>query len=195
MRKKKPAVHPDMLPFAKRLRSLREGKGWTQAEFGARLGGVGTPFPPATISSWEQADKRPTVDTIMRMADLFGITVDFLLGREDTSKILVNELDALDALQGIIRIMMDENGRTGTILLNEDFVKYLVDAGRVEKARRQMGLPSDLYEVLRKSIKDSHKATLTGSNMNERPIQLFSFNLSVCLENYGHWLRTMRYSE
>lgn len=98
MKKKKSAVHPDMLPFAQRLRTLREEKGWTQAEFGAQLGGVETPLPPATISSWEQADKRPTVDTVMRMADLFGITVDFLLGRESKPKVVVNELDALDAL-------------------------------------------------------------------------------------------------
>ena len=194
MKKKKPAANPEMLPFAQRLRSLREERDWPQAEFGARLGGVESPVPPATISSWEQADKRPTVDTIMRMADLFGVTVDFLLGRENVSKVMVSELDALDALQGLIRIMMDENGRSGTIMLNEDFVQYLIVAGRVETARRKIGLADDLYEMLCKSVKDKHKSTLARSNMDERPIQLYSYNLSLHFENYGEWLRAMRYS-
>lgn len=194
MKKKKPAANPEMLPFAKRLRSLREERDWTQAEFGARLGGAESPVPPATISSWEQADKRPTVDTIMRMADIFGVTVDFLLGRDSASKVIVSEFDALDALQGLIRIIMDENGRSGTIILNEDFVQYLIAAGRVESALRKSGLADDLYEMLRKAIKEKHKDTLAGSKMNERPVQVYSYNLTAYFENYGGWLRAMRYS-
>ena len=194
MKKKKPAANPEMLPFAQRLRSLREERDWTQAEFGARLGGAESPVPPATISSWEQADKRPTVDTIMRMADIFGVTVDFLLGRDSASKVIVSEFDALDALQGLIRIIMDENGRSGTIILNEDFVQYLIAAGRVESALRKSGLADDLYEMLRKAIKEKHKDTLAGSKMNERPVQVYSYNLTAYFENYGGWLRAMRYS-
>ena len=110
-------------------------------------------------------------------------------------KIVVSELDALDALQGLIRIMMDENGRTGTIMLNEDFVQYLIDAGRVETARRKIGLANDLYEILRGAIKEKHKAILAGSNMDERPIQLYSFNLSAHFDDYREWLRAMKYSE
>jgi transcriptional regulator with XRE-family HTH domain len=195
MKKKKTATHSEMLPFAQSLRELRGEKGWTQAEFGARLGGVETPTPPATISSWEQADKRPAIDTIMQIADLFEVSVDFLLGREDASKVVVNKLDALDALQGLVRILMEENGRTGTILLNEDFVQYLIDAGRVETARRKIGLADDLYEMLCNSIKGKHKAILAGSNMDERPIQLYTFNLSVHFDDYREWLRAMKYSK
>jgi len=194
MKKKKSAAHPEMILFGQRLRNLREEKGWTQAEFGAQLGGLETPIQPSTISSWEQADKRPTVDTIIQMADLFGVTVDFLLGREKSSKIMVSELDALERLEGLIRIMMEENGRSGTLILNEDFFRYLIDDGRIETALRRTGLADDNYEMLKKSVKEKHKDFLASSNMNERPIRQYSCNMTMQLENYGEWLRVMKYS-
>ena len=194
-KKKKTATHPEMLPFAQRLRDLREERDLTQAEFGAQLGGVETPVPPATISSWEQADKRPTVDTIMQIADLFQVSVDFLLGREAASKLLVSGLDALDALQGLVRIMMAQNGRSGTILLNEDFVQYLIDAGQIEDTMRKTGLVNDHYDGLISSIKDKYKETLAGSNMDQRPILSFSLSFPTYFDSYKEWLRAMKYSK
>jgi len=191
MKAKKTATYPEMLPFAQRLRALREGKGWTQAEFGAHLGGVETPIPPATISSWEQADKRPAIDTIMQIADLFQVSVDFLLGRENTSIPITSGLDALDALQGLLRIRMDQNGRSGTILINDDFIQYLIDVGQIETTIRQTGLANEHFEELRRSIKDRYKDILAGSNMDERSIGIFVFNLTSCFDSYTEWLRMM----
>ena len=195
MIKKKTATHPEMLPFAQRLRDLREEKGWTQAEFGAQLGGVETPIPPATISSWEQADKRPTIDTIMQIADLFSVSVDILLGRENRSKVVPSELDALDALQGLMRVMMAQNGTSGTILLNDDFVQYLIDAGQIETTMRKTGLVDDHFEGLSRSIKDKYKDTLAGSNMDERPIHSFGLSFPSYFDSYKEWLRVMKYTK
>ena len=37
-----------------------------------------------TLSSWESGRKTPTVDNLIKMADLYGVTTDFLLGRNNS---------------------------------------------------------------------------------------------------------------
>lgn len=44
----------------------------------ARLLGVSQP----TLSSWEAGRKSPTLDNLEKMAELYGVTTDYLLGRE-----------------------------------------------------------------------------------------------------------------
>lgn len=46
----------------------------------AQMLGVSQP----TLSSWEAERKSPTLDNLEKMADLYGVTTDYLLGREDT---------------------------------------------------------------------------------------------------------------
>ena len=44
----------------------------------AKMLGVSQP----TLSSWEAGRKSPTIDNLAKMADLYGVTTDYLLGRE-----------------------------------------------------------------------------------------------------------------
>lgn len=37
-----------------------------------------------TLSAWEGERKSPSIDGLENMADLYGVTTDFLLGRSDT---------------------------------------------------------------------------------------------------------------
>ena len=43
----------------------------------AKMLGVSQP----TLSSWEAGRKSPTIDNLAKMADLYGVTTDYLLGR------------------------------------------------------------------------------------------------------------------
>ena len=45
----------------------------------AKLLGVSQP----TLSAWETGRKAPSVESLEKMADLYGVTTDFLLGREE----------------------------------------------------------------------------------------------------------------
>lgn len=62
--------------FARRLKTERETKGWTQS-FLANLIGVSN----GTISGYERNYREPDIETITKLADAFEVSVDFLLGK------------------------------------------------------------------------------------------------------------------
>jgi transcriptional regulator with XRE-family HTH domain len=64
-----------MLP--KRLKELRKKSGWSQQKLAERAG-----LSYNTITKIEQgAATKPTIQTIIKVADAFGISIDELLGR------------------------------------------------------------------------------------------------------------------
>lgn len=60
------------------IASERVKKGMTQAELAERLH-----VSIATVKSWEQSRYEPKSGAICKMADLFGCTTDYLLGRTE----------------------------------------------------------------------------------------------------------------
>ena len=61
------------------LRKLRKEKGLTQEKF-AKLLNVST----TTYINWEQGDFQPSIEILIKLADYFNTTIDFLVGREET---------------------------------------------------------------------------------------------------------------
>ena len=57
------------------LRSIRKSKGFSQEELAARLGVV-----RQTVSKWEKGLSVPDADILIRIAELFEVTVSELLG-------------------------------------------------------------------------------------------------------------------
>lgn len=64
--------------FGERLRDLREGRGLTQKELGQIV-----KLSPSTIGMYESGRRDPDSDTLRILAEYFGVTADFLLGRSD----------------------------------------------------------------------------------------------------------------
>ena len=64
-----------MVDFGTRLRELRTARGWTQAQLSARLG-----VTKSVVSAYETAMRYPSYDILIRIAALFGVTADYLLG-------------------------------------------------------------------------------------------------------------------
>src|SRR5438552_18824772 len=62
--------------FRTNLRALREMRGLTQAEMGARAG-----IAPASISHFETGQRVPALDSLVKLADALEVSVDTLLGR------------------------------------------------------------------------------------------------------------------
>jgi len=71
----------DPKKFAERLRELRERVGLTQEELGEKIGAKRT-----TVSSWELAYRIPELVAVYRLAEFFGVSIDYLLGRTDDSR-------------------------------------------------------------------------------------------------------------
>lgn len=60
-----------------RVRELREQHGISQEELAQRLG-VEAP----AVSKWDRNLTFPRMDKLVAMADIFGCTVDYIIGRE-----------------------------------------------------------------------------------------------------------------
>ena len=70
-----PRVETD---FSKRLVALRTERKVSQVAFGEAL-----QIPRSTISGYEAEGKEPDYQTLCKMADFFGVSCDYLLGRTD----------------------------------------------------------------------------------------------------------------
>lgn len=77
------------------LRNLRNAKNYSQQKL-ANLIGVSR----STIAMWETGASQPDNDTLSRLADFFGVSVDYLLGRENN----IAKQDPLPEYSNIFRI-------------------------------------------------------------------------------------------
>ena len=59
-----------------RLRELRKSRKLTQAEVAK-----GVNCSAATYSRYEKGSRQPSLDMVLRLADFFGVSLDYLFGR------------------------------------------------------------------------------------------------------------------
>ena len=64
--------------FEERLRQLRKRKGYTQLEMATNIG-----LTRGQIANYEQGKREPSFETLIKIADFFGVSLDYLLGRDD----------------------------------------------------------------------------------------------------------------
>lgn len=72
--------------ISERLIKLREKNNYSQS-FVARQIGV----TPALISAYEKQERKPSLDKLVALADIYHVSTDYLLGRtynDDSSKII-----------------------------------------------------------------------------------------------------------
>lgn len=68
----------DIALFAKRLQQLRKQRGWSQPELGKQTGVSGQ-----IIGRYELGLISPSIEVARRLARVFGVTVDYLIGEEE----------------------------------------------------------------------------------------------------------------
>ncbi len=69
---------PPVEIFPQRLRAARELRGWSQRGLGRRAG-----VPATSIAHFEIRTRKPSFDTLRRLAQTLQVTADFLLGIAD----------------------------------------------------------------------------------------------------------------
>ena len=81
-----------MVDFSQRLKKLRQDKHLTQAQVAARVG-----VTASMVSSYETDIRLPSFEVMVRLADMFGVTVDYLLCREDRRLLDISALSDEEA--------------------------------------------------------------------------------------------------
>jgi transcriptional regulator with XRE-family HTH domain len=65
--------------LTRRIREERQKKGWTQKHMAELIG-----VQAATFSGYERGYRIPETKTVEKLGDLYGVSVDYLLGRDET---------------------------------------------------------------------------------------------------------------
>ena len=73
-----------------RFRELRENAGLTTAELARRIG-----VSQAAASQWDTGKKFPSSETLCKLADLYGVSIDYLVGREAADPAIPVQTDTL----------------------------------------------------------------------------------------------------
>ena len=68
--------------FRERLRAARDMRGWSQGELAQKA-----EMPPSSIAHFETGSRKPSFDTLRRLANALEVTTDYLLGRVEESNL------------------------------------------------------------------------------------------------------------
>ena len=69
------------------IKKLRISQGMSQVEFASLVG-----VTKQCVSNWENDNVLPSIEMLVKIADIFNVTTDYLLGRESTVRIDVSGL-------------------------------------------------------------------------------------------------------
>ena len=125
--------------FAERLTRLRTEAGLTRAQLGEKIGVAGR-----SIINYENGERIPYGDTCARMAEVFGITADELLGVENPEL----EMEKAKAIDDMGRIFGTSSANSAQAYL--DGTNALL-AGGTLSAEDQL----DFISVMRKILVDA----------------------------------------
>ncbi len=98
------------------IQELRELHGISQTELAKQLGVV-----RSTICQYEKGNRQPDTATLLKLADFFGVSVDYLLGRNEAPSVQMkpaaeSELTATE--QELLSIYRSVNPALQELILN-----------------------------------------------------------------------------
>lgn len=98
-----------------KIRELRKEKCWTQAELAKKLD-----MHPVNMTKLEQGKNMPSADTLIRLSDIFNVSIDYLLSDEVQKRVstMLKDKELLEAFSKVER--MDQKAK--------EIVKELLDS-------------------------------------------------------------------
>ena len=109
--------------MAYRFREVREKAGLSTYEV-AKCIGVSQP----AVNQWDNGNKLPSVEMLCKLADLYCVSTDYLLGRENPDDYIPknNEIIAVESLRALNgKPVWDENRGWGIVNGVQDYVIFM----------------------------------------------------------------------
>lgn len=94
------------------IKDIRTRKGLTQAEVASALG-----VSSVVYSRYETGSRQPSIDILIQLADIFGVTVDYLLGRQDIEDSTLSERKQ-PSFQSLLNLLISHNRSKRGFCLN-----------------------------------------------------------------------------
>ena len=89
-----------MVEFGNKLRQLRLQAGMTQADLAKRLN-----LTKAVVSYYENHERAPSPDVLIKLATIFHVSTDYLLGI--TSKKMLDVSDLTEDEMALLRVIIE----------------------------------------------------------------------------------------
>ena len=91
-----------MVEFTGKLKTMRINRNLTQKQLAEQLG-----VAKSVVSYYESGDRFPSYDVLVRLARIFHVSTDYLLGVEHDRVLDVSELndEQIAALENLISVM------------------------------------------------------------------------------------------
>lgn len=70
-----------------RINELRCAFGWSQTELAKRMN-----ISKQTVSNWENDNIQPSIEMLVKMSKIFGVTTDYLLGLDEIPRVSLEGL-------------------------------------------------------------------------------------------------------
>lgn len=120
--------------FSSRIKELRTSLGLTQVEFAEKIGTT-----QATLSSYENTDKTPSLEIVKNIADTFSISIDWLLGRSEKQSLSLELSTYTDLIKIIIQFINTQ--------------KIIINTSLTTKSSKTLPFPFDTLNI---NIDDKH---------------------------------------
>ena len=117
-----------MANFAQRLKELRTIRKLTQNRLAELLN-----VKPRVYSRWETGDAVPHFDTIVRLADILGVTLDEMAGRTDAPTQATIRNPELNRLYRKVDQLSDEDQKALLVVLDSLVKRSRVDQVMAER--------------------------------------------------------------
>lgn len=114
-----------METFGQRFGRFRRAKGLTQEDVAEKLN-----ISPQAVSKWENDLTSPDISVLAEISEMFGVTLDELLGKEvaDHAKVLPPE-ERRDINKMMLKMTVDSEGDKMRINLPMALVKVFLNSG------------------------------------------------------------------
>ena len=117
-----------MATFSDRLRELRTQRGFSQQDLADR-----TNQTKQAISQYERGVRRPDMDTLLALCDIFNVSVDYITGKEDVTIRLVDKNGIRKLDTGECHHLNPETEQIAQFIYDDPDLHALFDAARGNK--------------------------------------------------------------
>jgi transcriptional regulator with XRE-family HTH domain len=91
-----------MTKLADHLKYLRKQRNWTQEDVAQHLN-----VSRSQISKWENGEMLPDLQSMEKLSELYGVSIDFLVGKRTNKKELLREVSRIYQTDAVDEKMLD----------------------------------------------------------------------------------------
>lgn len=136
------------MSFSEKLKNLRVEHGDTQSALATKLN-----VSQNAVYNWENGKREPNLETILKIADIYDVSTDYLMGLDNKDDLIVNY-----NLGGLPDILENYTQEVGEFLYHNPTHKQLFDAS-MEVREKDVSLATEMLNRINgKTIELDHES-------------------------------------